>query len=204
MATDVDATPERVIEAAGQVFAEKGFECATVREICRRGKANLAAINYHFGDKRRLYIEAVTRAHVNRSGQFPLPEWPPETPVEQKLFDFVHTLLKRMIAPQGSKWEGALMIRELASPSEACQQLVRDYIRPQFEILGKILAELMPEATPEKRHLVAFSVVGQCLHYRVTEPVTRLLVSEGEFGRYSPEHLAEHITDLTLRGIGAR
>jgi TetR/AcrR family transcriptional regulator, regulator of cefoperazone and chloramphenicol sensitivity len=204
MAIDVEATPERVIEAAGEIFAEKGFESATVREICRRGKANLAAINYYFGDKRRLYVEAVKRAHVNRAQLFPLPKWPPGTPPQQKLADFVLTLLRRMISPSGSKWEGELMIREIARPTEACQELVRDYIRPHFEALGAILAELMPDATPQKRHLVGFSVVGQCLHYKVAAPVTRLLVSDTEFEGYQPELLAEHITDLTLRGIGAR
>lgn len=204
MATELDATPERVIEAAGEVFAQKGFESATVREICSRGNANLAAINYYFGDKRRLYVEAVKRAHVNRATLFPLPTWAPGTPPPKKLADFIFTLLQRMISPRGSKWEGELMIREIATPTEACQELVRDYIRPHFEALSAILAELMPDAPAEKRHLVAFSVVGQCLHYRVTAPVTRMLVSDDEFNRYQPEMLAEHITDLTLRGIGAR
>jgi TetR/AcrR family transcriptional regulator, regulator of cefoperazone and chloramphenicol sensitivity len=203
MATETEATPERVIEAAGEVFARKGFDSATVREICTRGNANLAAINYYFGDKRRLYVEAVKRAHVNRASMFPLPKWAAGTPPQKKLADFILTLLQRMISPQGSKWEGELMIREIATPTEACQELVRDYIRPHFEVLGSILAELMPDATTEKRHLVGFSVVGQCLHYRVTAPVTRLLVSDEEFEHYRPEMLAEHIAELTLRGIGA-
>ena len=203
MAVSVEATPKRVIEAAGEVFAAKGFDSATVREICRRGRANLAAINYYFGDKRRLYVEAVKRAHKNRADLFPLPQWAPGTPPAQKLREFVLTMLRRMISPEGSKWEGELLLREIAHPTEACQELVRDYIRPNFEALGCILEELMPDATPEKRHLVGFSIVGQCLHYRVTAPVTRMLVSEGEFSGYQPEKLAAHIAEFTLRGIGA-
>jgi TetR/AcrR family transcriptional regulator, regulator of cefoperazone and chloramphenicol sensitivity len=185
------------------VFAERGFESATVREICRRGKANLAAINYYFGDKQRLYVEAVKRAHVNRAQMFPLPDWHAGTPPQQKLADFVLTMLRRMLSPGGAKWEGELMIREISRPTDACQELVKDYIRPQFERLGTILAELMPDAPDSKRHLVAFSIVGQCLHYRVTAPVTQMLISDEEFHRLQPELLAEHITNLTLRGIGA-
>lgn len=204
MATDVEATPQRIIEAAGEVFAQKGFEAATVREICKLAGANLAAINYHFGDKRRLYIEAVKRAHKSRELQFPLPAWAPNTPPAQKLADFILTLLKRMTSPTNTQWEGELMSREIARPSEACEELARESIRPHFAVLNAILVELMPGADELKRHLTAFSVVGQCLHYKIAEPITRQLVSPEEYDTYKPELLAEHITEFTLRGIGAR
>src|SRR5438552_12326711 len=57
-----DVTQTRLLEVAGQVFAEKGFDGATVREICQRADANIAAVNYYFRDKEKLYIEAVKSA----------------------------------------------------------------------------------------------------------------------------------------------
>jgi AcrR family transcriptional regulator len=204
VATDTDTTPQRIIEAAGEVFAEKGFEAATVREICKRGNANLAAINYHFGDKRRLYVEAVKRAHRSREMQFPMPDWAADTPPAQKLADFILTLLKRMTSPTKTQWEGDLMSREIARPSEACEELARESIRPHFKALGAILAELMPDADERKLHLTAFSIVGQCLHYKIAEPITRQLVSADEYDTYRPDLLAQHITSFTLRGIGVR
>ena len=64
-------TKARIIEAAGQVFANKGFEAATIREICRLAQVNLAAINYHFGDKQRLYVGHVgdSRCYRLRGGE---------------------------------------------------------------------------------------------------------------------------------------
>jgi AcrR family transcriptional regulator len=168
------------------------------------GKANLAAVNYHFGDKRKLYVEAVRKAHMRRAEQFPLPQWPDGTTAEKKLRDFVFTLLQRVIEPTDSQWEGELMMREIGQPSEACEALVRDSIRPHFAVLNVILAELAPRLPERERHLVAFSVVGQCLHYRVTEPIIRLLVSDKEYKTYRPELLAEHITGLTLRGLAGK
>jgi AcrR family transcriptional regulator len=47
-------TREALLEAAAQVFAELGFRAATVREICQRARANIASVNYHFGDKENL------------------------------------------------------------------------------------------------------------------------------------------------------
>ena len=52
----------RLLLAAESVFARKGFDGATVRDICDLAGMNVAAINYHFGDKERLYIETVRHA----------------------------------------------------------------------------------------------------------------------------------------------
>ena len=55
-------TRQRVLDAAAQLFAERGFRKVTVREICRRARANVAAVNYHFRDKAGLYREVVEMA----------------------------------------------------------------------------------------------------------------------------------------------
>ena len=52
----------QLLDAAGKVFAEKGYDRSTVREICSLAGVNVSAVNYYFGDKERLYIEAVKNA----------------------------------------------------------------------------------------------------------------------------------------------
>src|SRR5262245_50873942 len=56
-------TRQRLLEAAGPVFAQYGFDRATGKEICERAGANIAAINYHFGGMQSLYAEVVAEAH---------------------------------------------------------------------------------------------------------------------------------------------
>ena len=53
------STKKRLIEAAGSLFADKGFKETTVRDICEQAGANVAAVNYHFGDKEKLYGEVI-------------------------------------------------------------------------------------------------------------------------------------------------
>ena len=62
-------TRQRLIDSAATLFAERGFENVTVREICKESNANVAAINYHFGDKAGLYRAVVTHAIQHRGHQ---------------------------------------------------------------------------------------------------------------------------------------
>ncbi len=111
----------RILEAAGPVFAEKGFQPATVREICERAHVNAASVNYYFGDKETLYIETVRLARQMRARQFPLPERPFGTPPDQRLRDFITTLLQRVMAGDQVLWNTKLMMRELLQPTKACR-----------------------------------------------------------------------------------
>jgi AcrR family transcriptional regulator len=200
---DIESTRQRILEAAGGVFARKGFDGATVRDICQAAGANVASVNYYFGDKQRLYLETVKWAHANRMRQFPLPSWPEGTPAESRLRDFVTVFLERLFYSAEQPWHCELMMRELAHPSEACAEVVRSFIREQFQILQGILSELVPgEVTEAKRHLITFGIVGQCLHYRIADPVIRLLVPAEEFATYKVQLLAEHVTGWTLAALG--
>jgi TetR/AcrR family transcriptional regulator, regulator of cefoperazone and chloramphenicol sensitivity len=95
------------------------------------------------------------------------------------------------------------MLREVTQPSGACEELVREYIRPHFEMLLGVLSELVPPATGDvARHRIAFGIVGQCLHYRIAQPIVRLLISTDEYRQYDPAGLAAHITQWTLAALG--
>jgi AcrR family transcriptional regulator len=198
-----DNPRERLLEAAGEIFAEKGFKGATVREIIDRAGVNIAAVNYYFRDKERLYIEAVKHAACGEPEDVHLA-WPPGTPPAEKLRDIIRFQLLKFLDPSRPEWMARLMMRELTQPSDACAELVREYIEPRSKVLLGILRELLPANTPRRKlFLTAFSIVGQCHFYCSHKPIIRLLIGEDEYQRLDPATLAEHIAQFTLRALQA-
>ena len=200
--SDADTTRERILEAAEEVFAAKGFNQATVREILKRaGVSNIAAINYHFGDKERLYIETVKNAHsCCNAVQF--PNWPAGTPAEQKLRDFIHVLAERMLQPLRQSAIQVVM-REMADPTQARDEVVREYIQPMADLLRTILSEMLPTMPQERIMLIGNSIVGQCLFYRQNRPIIERLMGEEALNRVTPDVLADHVAGFTLAALAA-
>ena len=202
---EADNTRERIIDAAGEIFAQRGFDATTVRDICQAAGANVAAVNYYFGDKQRLYIEAVVRAHRWRMERARLPEWSADTPPESKLADFIATFLRRVLTGPDDTWHTRLIMREISHPTEACAELVQSSIRPQFEILIGILRELLPgDVDDEEFHRTAFSIVGQCLFYHFADPVVRNLLDESEYADLGVETLGRHIAAFSMAALKDR
>ncbi len=200
----VDDTKQRLIDAAGEMFAEKGFEAASIRDISQRAEANLAAVNYHFGDKRQLYVAAVRHAQCCRQEDVPFPEWPAEMPAVDRLRAFIETMFARMLAGERPRWHLEIMLRELARPTEACAAVVEDYIRPMADTLREILRDLLPDdMSEEQRWMIGFSVVGQVLFYYVHQPIIRLLIGHAGVQPMPLDQLADHVTRFTLAAIGA-
>jgi TetR/AcrR family transcriptional regulator, regulator of cefoperazone and chloramphenicol sensitivity len=193
---------ETLLDAAGAVFAEKGFEEATVREICQKAGLNVAAVNYYFRDKNALYVEAVKLAHCT-GGQMPQFDVPADVPPEQLLEAFIRQMMEMMLHDGRPSWHLELMMREMARPSDACVELVRSFIGPMFAALKRIISQMLPADISElDLDMNAFSIVAQCLLYRYHRPVGRILVGEEAYAvLMDADRLTRHITDFTLAGL---
>jgi TetR/AcrR family transcriptional regulator, regulator of cefoperazone and chloramphenicol sensitivity len=198
-----DLTKARLLEAAGEEFAANGFDGATIRSICARaGAKNIAAINYHFKDKEHLYEAALLEAHECSKDRGDLSHFEGIPPAE-RLRAFVRRfLLNVMEKDRRNTWHDALMLREMIQPSEASDTLVRESIRPRFVFLLATLRELCPDADDRRLHALAFSVVGQCLHYKVARPISVRLVGIEAYGLLDPDFLTDHITTMILAALG--
>jgi AcrR family transcriptional regulator len=200
-ATATGDTRERLLEAGGAVFSEAGYRAATVREIvARSGGANLAAVNYHFGDKEGLYAAVLQHyAKESLSKHPPLAGLAPDATPEQQLHAYVRSFLLR-IFDQGS-FHGKMMAREMVEPTAALGRIVEQMIRPLYGRLCAIVKTLAgPKAGVTAVERAAKSIVGQCLFYKHCAPVLRLL--DGRLPDLRDiDALADHIVSFSAAGI---
>jgi AcrR family transcriptional regulator len=202
-----DKTRQRLLEAAGEVFAEHGFHAATVRQICdRAGGANVSAVKYHFGDKQALYGAALRYAHGCAIAKYP-PSMglPPDAPAGRRLHAFVLSFLMRVLDDGRPAWHAKIMSREMADPTDAMDELVHQQIKPHFMHLRQAVADLFAPKSVDDETLrfCCNSVVGQCLFYHFGRPVSeRLFPGKGHTVK-DAERIAGQITRLTLAGVRA-
>lgn len=197
------ATRKNLLEAAADVFAEVGFRAATVREICLCAGANIAAVNYHFGDKEKLYRAVLAETYRTAIEKYPADfGLPPKATAEQRLRAFILSFLMRIFSTGPSARHGKLMAREMVEPTEALDEIVRENIRPMSEVLLSIMNDLLgPKAGEETRRLCAMSVVSQVLFYHHCRPVVTRMFPGIKFDQAGIEKLTEHITQFSLAAI---
>ncbi len=113
-------TQDRLLSAAYAVFAEKGFRDATVAEICKQAHANIAAVNYHFGDKESLYNACWRHGFALAMEAMPLDEGVDATSSPQdRLRAFIHAFMRRVSDETEIGYFPRLMVKEMAEPTGA-------------------------------------------------------------------------------------
>ena len=195
----------RLLAAAGEVFAEQGFRRATVREICSRADANIAAVNYHFGDKEKLYANVLQHWLGEALKKYP-PDGglPPTAPPRDRLTAFIRSWLYRMLGEGMPAWHGKLMAREMSEPTAGFDFILAETIRPMSKRLTGIVRELLnPDISDRAAQDCAMSIAGQCCFYRHAHEMIRRLYPGHELVPDQIDHLARHITQFSLAAIAA-
>lgn len=196
-------TRERIIEAAGELFAANGFRATTVRDICGQAGVNVAAVNYHFRDKETLYGDVLRHLHRHSLDQYPIDlGQSADASPEEKLAGFVRSFLHRLLDEGRPAWHGKLMAMEMADPTPALDGLVAECILPIFTVLNGIVRELLgPGATDQSVAHACGSVLGQILHYKHARPVIERMGLWQADTDAQIAALAAHIVAFSLGGM---
>jgi TetR/AcrR family transcriptional regulator, regulator of cefoperazone and chloramphenicol sensitivity len=193
----------RILEAAGEIFAQSGYRGATVRRICERADVNVASVNYYFRDKEGLYSEVLGYWH-----EVAVQKYPPFLGLEEgarledRLHAFIKSLLLRILDDGKPAWFGKLMAREMTDPTRAFDRLVKETVRPLNKLLASLVQQIMKgPADAETVRLCSASIISQCLYYYSARAVIARLFKGDKSSPGEIEKIAAHIVRFSLRGL---
>jgi AcrR family transcriptional regulator len=197
-------TRNRLLTAASRIFAEKGFHESTIAEICEQAETNIASVNYHFRDKKTLYLES-WRFAFNRE----LDLYPPnggvmtDAPAEQRLAGRIQSLINRVA--DDNSYSFAIINKVMAQPTRLLSDILEKEINPQRLQMLDLLKECLGQAASDQQiQYCHTSIMGQCFHL--------LRLKHMQSTRYFRSHssnvndskaFAEHIVQFSLAGIQA-
>lgn len=192
-------TRQRILQAACEVFAEKGYRAATVVEICRRAQSNPASIKYHFKDKESLYV-AVWRHAANEAIKlYPVAGGVASTASPEERFQgFLTSLLQRMTDGGRLGTFHQLRMMEMAHPTGLIDQVRWQVLKPLRDYLRQLLCELL-NRKPTARELdyCEMTVIGPCLLAQLSAHQKRA----GATPVHRPVELHTYATHCTAFGL---
>jgi AcrR family transcriptional regulator len=197
-------TRDRLLKAAAQLFAERGFTKVTVRDICRAARANVALVNYHFGGKTGLYREVLQLAiDTMRATNDAAREAGDGCQADERLRRYITVSMCRAMRSGNAAWISRLIHREMTDPTPTFDVIVEQAFRPRVDDMAAIVAEILDCDTGDAR-------VGQCvasIHAQwmlfVPNPVASRFRAKLQLRHDDAAKLADHIARFSLAGIHA-
>ena len=160
----------RLIDAAERLFAERGVDAVSVREITREASANVAAVHYHFGSKSELVRAVLARRlrPLNRERLERLAECDPGLPQAPELEDVVRAFVapvRRMIQKErGGHAFARFVLRAFSEPD----QEIRAAVLAEFSEIARCftgaLARALPDLPAEEVYWRFHFMVGAMVH----------------------------------------
>lgn len=196
-------TRARVLETARRLFGERGFKAVTVREIVSAAQANLAAVNYHFGDKLGLYRELLQEAvDAMRETTEAMRAAGRGQPPEEQLRVLVHVFMQRVLGG-GNDSLHRLITREINEPTPALDLLVEQGLRPRIEYLSGVVARIIGCGPSDPRVLrCVASVQSQVVSY-FPNPIAQRLGFRFEPTPANIDAAARHVAAFSIAGVRA-
>jgi len=197
-------TRQQLLEAAGQVFAEKGYDRATGKEICDKAGANTAAINYYFQGMEGLYQAAVIEAHQHLVSLDTLQTQVAVQPDGcTKLEAFIKLFVRNITSKNPAMWMLKVIGREVLQPTPFMAPVRDMHIIPKLKVIKGVVAEIM--GLPSDHPAVGRGFIS------MMAPCTTLLLFDRELlkilfpnlglGPEDAETLAKHLIHYAMAGL---
>jgi len=167
--SECEDTHVRILSAAQKLFADKGFDATSVRDITTEAGCNVASVNYHFGGKDNLYLETFrSMLEVLRDQRLlalgELMDRTPPPSLEEFLQSFAGGFINPLVDKERGRLFMALVSREMFDAHLPHDVFVSEFIHPILERSMTALEKFGPSLEPADARLCIMSMVGQLLH----------------------------------------
>jgi len=209
-ASEQEDARARLIDAAIKLFAEKGYEGTSVRDLATAAGVNVAAVSYHFGSKDALYTEALRsclapcgemRERMQKHLDAALKNRSCKS-AEEALRGCIQNFLEVLVSPAAK--HSHLVMREQSEGKQRFEPVIREFFQPVGSILRAVIVMLAPGLPEMRVFMVISGIIGQCLHIYKARVSYRVLAGvdshSPEYIEMTSKHIA-HLTALGLRGL---
>ena len=182
-------TKEKILSLAISLFAQKGYNGVSMRELAQSANLGVAGLYHYFPNKEALYQQAIKQYFSNKALSFS-DIWQGNMPAKDKLSLFVHSLLKMM--RDDNDFHRLLQQELLSADAGRLKSLADDIFKQQFSELIKLSMELFPKQPP---YLMAVSILSLVFYHLEMQPLGRYLPAYQE--KYEDmDMLTKHIVSL--------
>ncbi|MDE2103320.1 MAG: TetR/AcrR family transcriptional regulator [Patescibacteria group bacterium] len=213
-----------LIKAAIRIFAEKGFEGATIREIAEVAGVNSSLISFHFGGKAGLHAAALhfaTRMAKHTAKTLPVPPLP-SGPFAVKsavlrqavtaLRAYIHEFIRMSLRPEPSLPPGkdpeleravlVLIAKSMIYPAEESMGSLLEAIQPHIDYLHRCLHVLRPDLGHDGLVRMGMSIHAQLLFFLCHQDILSHLLHEPPRDEGDLPRLVFHFLKFNLNGLG--
>ncbi|WP_169305326.1 CerR family C-terminal domain-containing protein [Coraliomargarita akajimensis] len=195
------ATQDRLLQAAIELFATHGYKGTTVAAVSEAADANIAAVNYHFGDKQQLYLAALREAHQVAWEVYPPVADDDHLPPEDALRFHIRAMMQQIFSQGPEGYYARMFAKEIAEPSFAVELIFGELLERKRNNLLKIVSQLLGEGAPQESvQLGLLSIVSQIQFHNFNRVIREMQLNR-PIELPSPEQIADHILEFSLAGI---
>ena len=198
-----EVTRERIMKAAGRLFAERGYDGTSIRAIVAKARVNQAAINYHFDGKDGLYREVLRDAfRALTEDQLAHGQDTRAVSRDEALAAFIRRQLRPLSARDELSRHMRIFNWETVRPTAAFKSLMSEEAAPFMGLAVDLVRRFLPSADQRTLMVAAIWMIGQCSVFlrnreQLAGPPTSLVLDES-----SVEWLSGLISGWIVGGLG--
>ncbi len=188
---------QQILQVATELFASRGYEGATTREIARRARVNEAIIFRHFTTKEDLYWAVIeAKVQSNASKQFMQDILLAGKPLRETFVTLAETILRRREKDQTL---ARLLLYSALESHHLSQRFFQSYVADYYEILGDYIQQRINqgEFRAVDPQLAARGFLGMVVYHSLIQD----LFGGKAFHSYDVAAVAESMTDIWLEGM---